>query len=87
MKYEEREKIELDIKTIGFDSVPVIAHTSILGIELLDSNSQLNTTDNILSYFLMSSDLKGVIEKSSYYFESKRSEEIDYLMLTQGWTN
>jgi len=87
LKYEQREKIELDIKTAGFDSVPVITHTSILGIELLDSNSQLNATDNILFYFLMSSDLKGVIENPGYYFESEHRDDIDYLMLTQGWIN
>lgn len=87
VKYVQREKLELEIKTTSFDSIPTIAHLSILGVESLGRKSQLNSTDNILSFFLMSSDLKGVIENPGYYFEPKHREDLDYLMLTQGWTN
>ena len=42
---------------------------------------------NILSFFLLSSDLKGEIENPGYYFSSgaDRSADLDALLLTQGW--
>jgi hypothetical protein len=44
--------------------------------------------NNIVSYFFLQSDIKGTLENPSYYFEnSSNLAEIDYLMLTQGWTN
>lgn len=47
------------------------------------------TGDNILSYLLLNSDLKGEVENPEYYFTepgSQKAEELDQLMLTQGWT-
>jgi hypothetical protein len=45
-----------------------------------------NTRQNILSYFLLSSDLKGEIENPGFYFSNnKSSDDLDALMLTQGW--
>jgi hypothetical protein len=45
---------------------------------------------NILSFFLLSSDLKGEIENPGYYFQKGKEEEyfndLDALMLTQGWS-
>lgn len=46
--------------------------------------------ENIRSYFLLSSELKGAIENPSFYFNEEnkeRYEAIDALMLTQGWRN
>ncbi len=49
------------------------------------TNLERNT---IVSYFLLQSDIKGTVENPSYYFENtKNLNELDYLMLTQGWTN
>lgn len=44
--------------------------------------------DNILSYLLLNSDLRGNIENPTYYFEdddNKRNEYLDLVMLTHGW--
>ena len=44
--------------------------------------------DNILSYMLLNSDLRGEIENPTYYFESndsRRNENLDLIMLTHGW--
>lgn len=44
--------------------------------------------DNILSYLLMSSDLKGAVYEPNFYFnpkEEKAAQALDYVMLTHGW--
>lgn len=45
--------------------------------------------DNIFSYLLLSSDLKGYVEEPAYYFANDRivtRRFLDMLMMTQGWT-
>ena len=45
-------------------------------------------TDNIISYLLLSSDIKGYIEDPASYFTDNQNitrENMDNLMLTQGW--
>lgn len=47
-------------------------------------------SDNILTDFLLSSDLKGCIEKPEYYFEAYDEEHqraLDLLCMVQGWSN
>jgi hypothetical protein len=49
---------------------------------------QMQTTrQNILSSFLLCSDLKGEVEDPGFYFSSdqNRSNDLDALLLTQGW--
>ena len=43
--------------------------------------------ENLLSYMLLSSDLKGEIEEPYYYFKNSGSSALEALMLTQGWVN
>lgn len=45
-------------------------------------------TDNIFTYLLLNSDLRGKIENPQYYFDytnSERNEHLDLVMLTHGW--
>ena len=46
-----------------------------------------DTTTNILTRLLLSSDLRGHIENPAYYFQNTAASEyaLDLLMLTQGW--
>ena len=46
-----------------------------------------DSTSNILSQLLLTSDLRGNIENPAYYFQNTRSSayKLDLLMLTQGW--
>lgn len=58
-------------------------------ISILQKGSK-NPNANIKSYLLLTSDIRGVVENSNYYFNNrnlKRSEHLDLLMLTQGWRN
>ncbi len=53
-----------------------------------DFSNQPSTEDNIISNLLLTSDLKGLIYQSGYYFQNKnpdRTEHLDLLMLTHGW--
>jgi hypothetical protein len=58
-------------------------------VSVTDNNDLLpDTTVNILSTLLLTSELKGYIEDPVYYFrnDSKRvSRHLDILMMTQGW--
>ncbi|GEM_PF-1085319 len=42
--------------------------------------------DDIRTYMLLSSELKGLIEDPGWYFESDHTHALDLLMLVQGWT-
>lgn len=41
--------------------------------------------ENIISYLLLSTDVKGVIEEPGYYVKSPDPHAVEALMLTQGW--
>lgn len=86
-KYRKREKVNVGISTfIGSDSVAANLSVSVLNQKqaiLLEKYPQ-----NILSYLLLDSELKGNIENPSYYFRNdsaKTTGDLDLLMLTQGW--
>ncbi len=86
--YSPREKVELEISTTNKkgEAVPAdlsIAITDNQVMDFFDDNQ-----DNILSYLLMSSYLKGKIEKPNFYFdpkEEKAEKALDLIMLTNGW--
>jgi hypothetical protein len=84
--YEQRELTKLYIKTSGQLSEPVAANISLLVINKQQMGDIQKSRQNILSYFLLSSDLKGRIENPGFYFSSNNSyDDLDALMLTQGW--
>ena len=43
--------------------------------------------ENLLSYMLLSSDLKGTIEEPYYYFKNPDPDTVEALLLTQGWVS
>jgi TonB-dependent SusC/RagA subfamily outer membrane receptor len=87
-KYAPREKVTLKIKTLDANSIPTAANLSVAVI-----NDQLYTLaddkqHNILSWMLLGAEVKGKIEKPSYYFDPEKEDAekaMDYLLLTQGW--
>ena len=52
-----------------------------------DKEVQPDSTANILTQFLLTSDLRGNIENPTYYFQNNNSSSValDLLMCTQGW--
>ena len=83
-EYKPFEKINLTISTLP--------HREGWGgsISVRDGNTDIGTTysDNLQTYLLLTSDLKGYIHRPDYYFEADDSVHraaLDLLMMTQGW--
>ena len=86
--YQAREKVKLSLAAIDSAGKMTQGAFSIaVTNESLVPFDDVNET-TILSNLLLSSELKGHIETPNYYFtsvDSKKEQELDNLMLTQGW--
>ncbi|MEW7279036.1 TonB-dependent receptor plug domain-containing protein [Aquimarina sp. 2201CG1-2-11] len=88
--YQTREKVKVAIFTKDKDNCPVPSNLSIAIADNKLLSFANDKQDHILSYLLLSSELKGSIYKPSFYFnpkEKKSYQAIDYVMLTHGWRN
>ena len=84
--YSQRDLTKLNIKTTDSHSEPAAASISLLVMNKEQMGQIQNMRQNILSYFLLSSDLMGQIENPGFYFSNNVSyDDLDALMLTQGW--
>lgn len=85
--YAQRELTKLSIETKDKDGAPIDASLSVMVINKIELGHMQDTRENILSYFLLSSDLRGQIEDPGFYFtnEGNRYRDLDALLLTQGW--
>jgi hypothetical protein len=88
---QKQEKINVSLKVLSPDSTPV-KNTSI-SVTVTDKSLSQNIEEypqNIQSWLLLNSDLKGTIENPSYYFDSENEnviEHLDLVMLTHGWSS
>jgi hypothetical protein len=87
-KYSKRELTNLNIQTTNANDEPIKANTSLLVINKKELGEMQNLRQNILSCFLMDSELKGNIENPGYYFKKNTSSfnDLESLMLSQGWS-
>jgi len=85
--YTQRELTKLNVETTNNKGEAVKANLSVLVMNKDQLGQIQSTRQNILSYFLLSSDLKGEIENPGFYFskEENRNNHLDALLLTQGW--
>ncbi|MGY4537158.1 hypothetical protein ACVW0P_001574 [Mucilaginibacter sp. UYNi724] len=86
--YGKREKVQMQLALNDADDVPVQGNLSVAITDAgkVKINEDKQTT--IYSNLLLTSDLKGFIEKPNYYFNPAnegRAKYLDYLLLTQGW--
>jgi hypothetical protein len=84
--YQLRDSISIDITAINEHGLP-LSGTFALAITD-DGQVKQEDGENIISYFLAQSDLKGKIEDASFYFKDKEPSTLlamDHLLLTQGW--
>ncbi len=82
--YTTRDSIALAIEVKDKDGHPVQGSFSLAVTD--DGQVRTDSTGtNILNNLLLTSDLKGNIEGPGHYFEGGKAEELDNLMLTQGW--
>ena len=85
--YGKREKVNLNLNIHSVLKLPVAGSFS---ISITDSHTVKfdSLSDNIMSYLLLSSDIKGYIEDPASYFKDDKiitGEKTDVLMMTQGW--
>ncbi|MCK7589419.1 TonB-dependent receptor plug domain-containing protein [Subsaxibacter sp. CAU 1640] len=86
--YNTREKVKLSITTTDENNNPIPSNLSISVADNKLLSFADDKQDHILSYLLLSSELKGSIYKPSFYLNPKEPKSItaiDYLMLTHGW--
>jgi len=85
--YHKRQKVSLDLNTQDTMKAATCALSmAVTNESMLPYEDEGETT--ILSNLLLSSDLKGYIEKPNYYFGESSPEKalhLDQLLLTQGW--
>ncbi|MBW4891401.1 carboxypeptidase regulatory-like domain-containing protein [Mucilaginibacter sp. HMF5004] len=82
-----REKVKLNISAKA-DNLPAMANLSVAVIDETKVPCDENAETTILTNLLLTSDLKGYIEKPNSYFNHVTPESIanlDILMLTQGY--
>ena len=85
--YAKRELTNLNIETTSSIGEPINANLSLLVINKQQLGKVQHTRQNILSWFLLNSELKGQIENPGFYFkkDSSTCSDLDALILTQGW--
>src|SRR5690606_593551 len=86
-EYTIRKKIGMSVITLDNSGQPIAGDLSV-AVFRTDS-LQAPDDDDVLSYFWLSSDLRGKVESPSYYFNSTDNDaqvNADRLMLTHGWS-
>jgi hypothetical protein len=87
-KYAPREKVKISINAKNPKNEPVVGSFSASVVDLSKVNVDETAEETILSNILLTSDIKGYIEKPGYYFHNPNAtaqEDLDVLMLTQGY--
>ncbi|WP_321480023.1 MG2 domain-containing protein [uncultured Bacteroides sp.] len=85
-KYNTRDKIDLTIQIMDENRIPLTGNLSLSIVDKKDAD--VDTTSNIISTLLLSSELKGYIESPSSYLQKNNKQStlaLDVLMMTQGW--
>lgn len=86
-EFSKEELTELEIKTT-YDDKPVSANLSMAIIDDKNITFADDKQDNIISWMLMSSEIKGKIYEPLFYFapeEEKAEKALDYVLMTHGW--
>ncbi|WP_139955748.1 hypothetical protein [Flavicella sediminum] len=89
-QYSQRGKTTIQLATKNSKKQAVKSHLSVLVINKEQLGKANEKRSNLVSYFLLNSELQGTIEKPSTYFNPKnkrRKQMMDALLLTQGWSN
>jgi hypothetical protein len=86
--YAPREKVKINISAKDGEDKPALGSFSATVVDESKIPADETTETTILSHLLLTSDLKGYIEKPNYYFTDVNDEtkaNLDVLMLTQGY--
>ncbi|GAB3906400.1 Plug domain-containing protein [Larkinella knui] len=83
-----REKVQVEVAVTDASGAPVRANLSLAATDASQVVEKEPYAANLVSYLLLGSDLKGLIEEPGYYFDPANKErlpDLDVLMMTQGW--
>ncbi len=86
--FTKRENVQLSLNAKNKDGNAVNGYFAVSVVDESKLSVDEDAENTILSYFLLTSDLKGYIEKPNYYFARVTKEtkaNLDALMLTQGY--
>ena len=86
--FAKRENVQLNLNAKDKDGKNVSGYFSVSVVDESKILVEENSENSILPYLLLTSDLKGYIEKPNYYFANINKEtraNLDALMLTQGY--
>ena len=83
--FDRRSLVNNRVTITDSDGEPLVGNFSVSVTS--DREVTLDSTSNILTQLLLSSDLRGNIENPAYYFQNNytTSSAMDLLMCTQGW--
>jgi len=83
--YAKRSLVQADVSVTDKNHEPLTGNFSVSVTD--DSEVIPDTCNNILTSLLLTSDLRGYIERPASYFDNSAtaSNRLDLLMLTQGW--
>jgi TonB-dependent SusC/RagA subfamily outer membrane receptor len=85
--YNKRAALNLDLNSLDNGKATQGDYSvSVTNADVVKTD--LNNESNILTSFLLTSDLKGYVEKPNHYFldnSPQTNAELDNLLLTQGW--
>jgi CarboxypepD_reg-like domain len=87
--YAARDSIDLHIKVTDNEGNPVAGNFSLAVTDDDQVKTDSLNNENITTHLLLSSDLKGYVEKPGYYFEQNAIvwQALDNLLLMQGWVS
>jgi len=88
-KYAPRQRVRVELNSRNSDGQAVIGNFSAAVVDETEVPIDETAENTILSTLLLTSDLKGYIEKPNYYFAGnnpKAQADLDILMLTQGYS-
>ena len=83
--YDAKEKVTVNINVTDAEQHPVKANLSMV---VIDDNIEKAAKENIISYLVLASEIRGKIENASEYFNTKnpqRFQQLDLLLRAQGW--
>ncbi|MBE0678704.1 MAG: TonB-dependent receptor plug domain-containing protein, partial [Bacteroidales bacterium] len=84
--YEKRQQVLADIRITRADGTPCSGSFSVSVTD--DSDIKQDTSVNILTSLLLTSDLKGYVNNPGFYFDERKPMAeygLDLLMMTNGW--
>ena len=83
--------VKQDMGSKGLNTIQIQSGTSLpsnLSVAITDANLPADAGNNIISYLLLTGQLKGKVNNPAYYFEDsaqQKEQQLDLVMLTNGW--